>query len=87
LLVSEGDFAVHLAIRCVQQLRGSTLDLKYINQEAGTTLDYDRRESVSDPRCIYTFSGQGTRLSELEVSGVDTTRHNILGLDSFRALG
>ncbi len=46
----------------------------------GATLDYNRRESASDSRCMHAFSGQGARLPEWEVSGADTTGHHILGL-------
>jgi hypothetical protein len=39
---------------------------------------------------MHTFLGQGARLPKWEESGVDTTRHNILGLAlvivSYRAL-
>jgi hypothetical protein len=53
---------------------------KACKSEAGTTLDYNGRKSASDPRCMHTFLGQGARLPEWEVSGVDTTGHHILAL-------
>jgi hypothetical protein len=45
---------------------------------ASTAPDYNRRESASDSRCMYVFSGQGARLPEWEVSEADTTAHHIL---------
>jgi hypothetical protein len=48
--------------------------------EASTTLDYDRRESVLDPRCMHASLGQDARLSEEKVLGVNTTEHHILGI-------
>jgi hypothetical protein len=54
---------------------------KAYKSEAGTTLDYNRRECAPDPRCMHAFLGQDAQLPEWEVSGVDTTEHHILGLE------
>jgi hypothetical protein len=45
----------------------------------GATLDYKRRESASDSRCMHMFSGSGARLPEWEVSGADTTAYVKIG--------
>jgi hypothetical protein len=49
-------------------------------------LDHNRRESARDSRCMHASLEQDARLPKLEVSGVDTTAHNILGLISFRLI-
>lgn len=45
----------------------------------GTTLDYNRRESARDSRCIQASLEQDARVPKKEVSGVDTTGHLLLG--------
>jgi hypothetical protein len=52
----------------------------------GTTLNYYRRESAHDSRCMHACLVQGARLPEEEVSGVDTMKHHILGIRYYYAV-
>jgi hypothetical protein len=44
-----------------------------------TTLEYNRRKSFPDSRCIYASLGRDAGLPEWEDLGVDTTGDHILG--------
>jgi hypothetical protein len=46
---------------------------------ACTTLDYNRRESASDSRCMHAILGQDARLPKSELSEIYTTGHYTLG--------
>lgn len=42
-------------------------------------VDYNKKESASDSRCMHAFSGRDAQLANQEVSRIDITGHHLLG--------